>query len=135
MMGTPELEHDPKFRNTVGRVQNAEELIAFLDRIFTGKPRAEWARLFKENGLIYAPVQTVAEVVTDPQTLANDYVVDYEHSEWGRVKVLGFPYRFSATLLKLEKQVPEFGQHTEEVLMEMGLVRDDITQLQREGII
>lgn len=135
VMGIQTLEEDPRFENMPVRGQNAEELVAVLDRIFFSKPRGEWARLFEENDLIYAPVQTIAEVVDDPQVLANDYIIDVDHSAWGQIRAVGFPYRFSATPLALRRQAPELGQHTEEVLMELGYTWDDIAQLKDEEVI
>jgi len=136
VMGISELEQDYRFESMLGRAQNAEELVAILDRIFSGKPRAEWARLLKEEDLIFAPVQTIAEVVDDPQVLANDYIVDFDHSEWGKARTVGFPYRFSATPPPpLAMQAPEFAQHTEEVLLEIGYTWHDIARLKDEEVI
>jgi crotonobetainyl-CoA:carnitine CoA-transferase CaiB-like acyl-CoA transferase len=136
VMDIQTLEKDPRFENMLLRSQNAEELFAILDTIFASKPRAEWARLFEENDLIYAPVQTIAEVVDDPQVLANDYVIDFDHSEWGKARTVGFPYRFSATPPPpLAMQAPEFAQHTEEVLLEIGYTWHDIARLKDEEVI
>lgn len=135
VMGIPELERDPRFKDLAARGRNAPELIAMFDVIFATRPRSEWARLCKDNGLIYAAVQTIPEVVEDPQLAPNDYVLDFDHSEWGRVRVVGFPYRFSATPLALERQAPEYGQHTEEVLLELGYTWDRIQKLREEEVI
>ena len=135
VMGIPELEHDPRFENTLARGQHAEELVAVLDRVFATRPRPEWAKLLADNDLIYALVQTIPEAVDDPQLAANDYVIDFDHSEWGRVRVLGFPYSFSSTPLSLERQAPTYGQHTEEVLLEAGYTWDEIARLKEEEVI
>lgn len=134
-MGIPELESDARFCDMMTRGKNAAELVVILDRVFAGRPRAEWARLLSDHDLIYAPIQTMSEVVSDPQVLANDYAVEFDHSEWGRTRVLGFPYRFSAMPLALTRQAPEFGQHTEEILLEMGYSWDDITVLKDEEVV
>lgn len=136
VMGIPELEQDPRFENMQVRSQNAEELIAILDGIFFSKPRAEWVRLLKEEDLIFAPVQTIAEAVGDPQVLANDYIVDFDHSEWGQTRTVGLPYRFSGTPAPgLAMQAPAFAQHTEEILLEMGYTWEEVARLKEEEVI
>ncbi len=135
VMDIPELEQDARFCDILMRGKNSEELIAILDRIFASRPRAEWSQLFRENDLIYAPIQNISELVSDPQVLANDYTIEFDHSAWGRIRVPGFPYRFSAMPLVLTTQAPEFGQHTEEILLEMDCTWDEITKLKDEEVI
>ena len=138
VMGIPELEHDPKFATIQVRSQNSVELISILDRIFATKPRTEWLRLFEEQGpgqLIYAPVQNVPEVANDPQVLANQYVVDFEHPAFGPIKVTGMPYKFGRTPAELTRAAPELGQHTEEILLESGYTAQDIARLKEEEVL
>jgi len=136
ILGIPELEQDPRFDSMLVRAQNAEELITILDTIFSSKPRAEWIRRFREGDLIFAPVQTIAEVIDDPQVIANDYIVDFDHSEWGKARTVGIPYRFGDTpALALGMQAPEFAQHTEEILLEMGYTWEEIAHLKDEEVI
>lgn len=135
VMGVPELEQDPRFQNILLRSQNASELIAILGRIFATKPRADWGKILKENDLIYAPVQTIPEVTSDPQAIANGYILDFNHSEFGQTRVVGFPYRFSAMPLALGREAPQYNQHTEEVLQELGYNWDDIAKLKQDEIV
>jgi len=134
-IGALELERDPRFENILVRSKHAEELVTILDRIFGTKPSDEWALIFSENDLIYGRVQTIPDLVKDPQLSANDYIVDFDHSKWGRVKVVGFPYRFSASPQELGREAPEFGQNTDEVVMELGYTSEDIARLRAEEII
>ncbi|MFC1944436.1 CoA transferase, partial [Chloroflexota bacterium] len=99
VLGIQDLENDSRFKYLSDRMQNAKELIEILDRVFISKIYAEWSTLLEESGLIYAPVQTISEVINDPQVLANNYLVDFEHSQCGNVKVVGFPFSFSETPL------------------------------------
>jgi len=135
-MGIKHLEKDPRFENSEVRRQNAQELVSILDKIFSAKPLAEWLEHFKHQGkLIYGPILSIPELATDPQVIANEYIIDFDHPVYGMIKVLGFPYKFSKTPASLRAPAPGLGQHTEEVLLEMGYTWDDIVQLKDERVI
>ncbi len=134
-LGMPELENDPRFNSIEARGKNAKELIAIMDKEFATKTRDEWFEIFKKEGLIYTPIQTATEVINDPQSLANNYVVWYDHPVLGRTKMVGFPWDFSKTPASIRREPPEFGQHTEEILLELGYTWEDITKLKDEEII
>jgi len=134
-LGMTELENDPRFNSIEARGENRKELIAIMDKEFNTKTRDEWLEIFKKEGLIYTPIQTPMEVVNDPQALANNYVVWYDHPVLGRTKMVGFPWDFSETPASIRREPPEFGQHTEEILLEFGYTWDDITKLKDEEII
>jgi len=134
-LGVEELEHDPKFNSIEARGENRKELIAIMDERFAQKTRDEWFKIFKKEIVIHAPIQTTTEVVNDPQSLANDYVTWVDHPVWGRIKVIGFPWVFSETPASWRREAPEFGQHTEEILLEMGYTWDDITKLKDADVI
>ncbi len=134
-MGMPELENDPRFNSIEARGENAEELIAIMDAKFATKTREEWFEVFKKEGLIYSPIQTLTEVVDDPQALANNYVAWFDHPVLGRTKMVGFPWDYSQTPASVRREAPELGQHTEEILLEMGYSWDNITELKDEKSI
>ncbi len=134
-LGIPELANDPRFNSIEARGENARELIAIMDKKFATETRDQWFEIFKREGLIYSPIQAPTEVIDDPQVLANDYVTWFDHPVWGRTKVVGFPWDFSQTPASVRREAPELGQHTEEILLEMGYTWDDITQLKNEEVI
>jgi len=134
-LGMPELENDPRFNSIEARGENARELISIMDKKFATKTRDEWFQIFKREGLIHSPVQTLTEVIDDPQAVANNYVTSFEHPVLGRTKMVGFPWDFSQTPASIRREAPELGQHTEEILLEMGYNWDDITQLKTDGVI
>jgi crotonobetainyl-CoA:carnitine CoA-transferase CaiB-like acyl-CoA transferase len=134
-MGMPELEKDSRFDTIEARGGNAEELIAIMDKQFLTKTRDEWFKLFKKEGIIYTPIQSPREVVDDPQALANDYVTWFGHPVLGRTKVVGFPWDFSKTPASVRREAPEFGQHTEEIILELGYSWEDIASLKNEKVI
>lgn len=134
-LGMPELENDPRFNSIEARGENRKELIAIMDKKFATKTRAEWFEIFKKEGIIHTPIQTSTEVVNDPQALANNYVVWFDHPVLGKTKMIGFPWDFSKTPASIRREPPEFGQHTEEILLELGYTWDDITKLKDEKVI
>lgn len=134
-LGITELESAPRFSSIENRGKNAKELIAIMDEKFTSKTRAEWMEILKKEGCIFTPVQSPLEVSNDPQSLANDYFIYADHPVWGRIKVVGFPWDFSETPASWRREAPEFGQHTEEILLELGYTWDDIGKLKAEEVI
>jgi crotonobetainyl-CoA:carnitine CoA-transferase CaiB-like acyl-CoA transferase len=134
-LGLRDLEDDPKFNSIQARSKHARELIAILDAKFATRPRDEWLKVLKEQGCIAAPIQSPLEVSNDPQALANDYFIHADHPVWGRIKMVGFPWDFSETPASWRREAPEFGQHTEEILLEMGYTWDDIARFKEEGAI
>ena len=134
-MGIEELEHDPKFNSIEARHDNGKELVAILDKKFATKTRAEWMEIFKKGNVIYTPVQSASEVFEDPQALTNDYIIPVEHPVWGKIRMLGFPWTFHETPASVKREAPELGQHTEEILLELGYTWDDITDLKSKEVI
>ena len=133
--GIEELQDDPKFNSVEARGQNAKELVAIFDQRFATKTRDEWIKILKEEDCIFTPVQTPLEVSNDPQALANNYFIGVQHPEWGAIKMVGFPWNFSETPAQWQRKAPEFGQHSEEILSEIGYSKDDIAKLKEEDII
>ena len=84
-------------------------------------------------GQRYGRVKTYDEVVTDETNLANGYVVEVDHPEYGAISVVGNPIRLSATPTETAVVAPALGQHTEEVLLEAGFTWEDIEQLRADG--
>ncbi|MEE9324899.1 MAG: CoA transferase, partial [Dehalococcoidia bacterium] len=138
VIGIKELEHDARFAEMDVRLEHAPELIAILEERFASKNRGDWLSLFEKRGcgFAYAAINSVAELVNDPQVLANDYIVEMDHPTMGRIKVPGVPVKFSKTPAEIGMPPPEFGQHVEEVLLEVGGYSwDEIVHLKEEEVI
>jgi crotonobetainyl-CoA:carnitine CoA-transferase CaiB-like acyl-CoA transferase len=131
----PDLEHDPRFDGHAQRITNHDALIAVLDAALATRPLAEWAERFDANGLIWGPAQSMAEVIADPCVLANQYVVAYEHPVAGTVRGPGVPVGLSETPPRPPQGAPEYGQHTEEILLGLGYDWDEITRLKAGTVI
>jgi crotonobetainyl-CoA:carnitine CoA-transferase CaiB-like acyl-CoA transferase len=136
-LGIEHLEKDPRFEIAAKRYENCEELITIMDEIFITKSASEWMKTLKEAGdIVCTPVQTISDLIDDPQVLTNDYIVDGNHEVLGPVKVIGIPIQLSKTPGAVKCEAPELGQHTEEVLIEIGGYSwEEIAELREEEII
>jgi formyl-CoA transferase/CoA:oxalate CoA-transferase len=110
------------------------ELFALIGEALVSRSTAEWCAVLREAGVRHAPVQDHAAVVADPGPWANGYFATV-HDEAGERSVVTPPVRFSDTPAVPGAAVPELGQHTEEVLLELGYSWDEITELIGEGIV
>lgn len=134
-LGIEDLENNPKYNSIKARGENAKELIAKLDKKFADRDRKEWIEILKKEGCIFTPVQTPQEVTNDPQAIANNYFVDFDHDEWGKIKMVGFPWDFSDTPASCRRKAPGYGEHTKEILSELGYSDDEIDSLGDEKVI
>ena len=134
-MGIQDLENDPRFDSIEARGKNATEPVAVLDEKFASATRNEWSEILGKEGCIFTPIQTPTEVSNDPQALANNYFIPVEHPDWGPIKMTGFPWDFSETPASWRRKAPGFGEHNEEILMELGYAKEEITSLKEEGIV
>lgn len=134
LVGHPELIEDPRFIDMSARRTNSAECIATLDGIFARQTLAEWMDLLAGIDAPWAPVQSVPELVEDPQVIANGYVGDV-HLDDGR------SYRLPAVPLQLDEQppplrrAPEHGEDTELLLLDLGFDWDRIAALKDAGVI
>ena len=131
------LINDPKFRDIKAREENSVELISFIDKLFITKTSAEWMKILKKAGdITCCLIQTIADLENDPQVIANNYIIKYNHPALGPIKVLGSPIQFSQTPAEIKGEAPQFGQHTEEILREVGgYTWEEITQLKEEEVV
>ena len=138
VLGIEPLEKDPRFSDEWKRREHCEEFVSILDKIFAEKTRAEWVDIFQKQGkqfIAWERVQTIPDLVHDPQVIANRYLADFDHPVLGKIKIQPFPIGFGKAPVGPRTHAPEFGQHTEEVLLEIGYTWDDITRLQDEEVI
>lgn len=138
VMGLQHLENNPKFRGEAERRKNNLELILILDKIFAEKTLDEWADIFDKEGnkfLAWEKTQTIPEALADPQVIANGYITEIDHPVLGKFKEQPFPMDFSNAGTGPRTPAPEFGQHTEEILLDIGYTWDDIARLTEKEII
>jgi len=134
-IGRGDLEYDPRFDSHDKRCDNSPLVISILDEVIATKTRAEWAEIFDRYELVWAPVATIVEVIRDPQVLENEYVIEFDHPTLGPLKLAAIPFQLSKTPLKPRSPAPELGQHTEEILLELGYTWGDIARFKDERVI
>jgi len=133
--GHENLMEDPRFADDLSRRAHCRELIEIFDEVFASRTRDEWMEILPSHGLMFGPVQQVAEVLSDPQALDNGYVVTYEHPIAGHVTAPGYPAHFSAGYAGVRRPSPALGAHTDEVLRAMGYVDEEIHTLREQGVV
>ncbi len=134
-LNIPEVETSPKFATPDARKENYAEINSIVEDAIATKTRQEWMDIFGGYQFAHAPIFDYTEMAEDPQVLNNDYLVEMDHPTMGRVKTLGFPVKFSETPASIQGPAPEFGQHTEEVLLEAGYSWEDIATLREQGAL
>jgi crotonobetainyl-CoA:carnitine CoA-transferase CaiB-like acyl-CoA transferase len=134
-IGREDLMEDERFKNIEVRRINAPALVEELDKIFAAKPMADWAEAFAANDVWWAPVNSINEVVKDPMVHAAGAFVDVPGPDGTSQQMVATPADFSGTPWKPQGLPPELGQHTEEVLLELGYEWDAIIGLQERGAI
>jgi crotonobetainyl-CoA:carnitine CoA-transferase CaiB-like acyl-CoA transferase len=130
-----DLEHDPRFNTLNARALNCEELIRIIDEIFATKTMAEWDKRLREHHCMYSRVQTPLEVTTDPQALANGFFAEIDNPNGGKMTLVTTPVRFFQDPASVRTPAPEVGQHTEEILLDMGYTWDDIARFKEQKSI
>lgn len=131
-LGRPDLIEDPRFSSTAARYENRRECIALLRDLFRGATLGEWRERLKTLKGVWAPVQTPLEVHDDPQALANGYLQTVRAPSGASLAVPTNPVQFDKTPPTL-KAAPGHGEHTDEVLLELGLSYDEILAHKAEG--
>ena len=133
-IGAPQLLNDPRFVDIPARQVNAEALVAELDRIFATKTLEDWGSIFDRENVWFARVNNTAEVVEDPLVHAAGAFVDVEAADGAHAQV-ATPADFYGTPVETRSWAPELGQHTEEILLELGYDWDGIIALKESGAI
>ena len=125
----PELDADDRFSSNALRSHNLQALIEILNSHMVKDTTANWLARMEAAQLPAGPLNDILQMHADPQALARDMIVEVEHPVAGRVKTIGHPVKFSRTPGKVVGAAPVLGQHTREILSEMGYDRTQIDVL------
>ncbi|MEX2629110.1 MAG: CaiB/BaiF CoA-transferase family protein [Tistlia sp.] len=135
--GAPELASDLRFLTNSLRVANREAIYEILPKLTVTKTLDQWIDGLAALGVPSGPVNTLDRVFADPQVLHRGMKVEvpYPGSETGSVSLIGNPIRFSETPVGYDRPPPHVGQHSDEVLAELGLDAAEIARLRDQGVV
>jgi len=131
-----ELADDPRFVSNSARVENRKILIPLLEQSLRKRTSTEWIALLEGAAVPCGPINTLADVFSDPQVRARKMRIELEHQKAGKVPLVGSPMKFSKTPLEYRQAPPTLGEHNKEILAELlGLSEQEHLKLAAEGII
>ena len=134
-LGRTELAKDSRFAAGKARQANRKALIDEIERTTFTETRAFWLERCDKEGVPAGPINNYAEALADPHTLARKMVVDLVHPGAGPIKALGVPVKLSETPGAVDRAAPLLGQHTEELLIELGYSEAERRALEAKGIV
>ena len=134
-LGLEQLTNDERFLTVAERVKNLAELARLIEEKLAEKTNKEWEALLDEAGVANGPILHIDEVFQDPQVLHQEMLLEMDHPRAGKIKTLGFPVKLSQTPAQLKGPPPYLGQHTEEVLQELGYSPREVEIMRKEGVI
>ena len=129
LLGHPEWVADPDYANATLRVRNRAALAERIETITAEHTRQHWLARLDAAGIPCGPINTYAEAFADPQIRAREMVVEIEHPTLGRVQTPGSPIKMSETPPVVARPAPLLGEHTREVLREVGYSDEEISIL------
>src|SRR3954470_2241778 len=135
VFGLPELKDDPRFAKNHLRHQNRRELIPILEEVSARRPAGHWVQALERAGVPCGLLQTYDQVFNDPHLNARGFFPDAPHTKLGRVKQIGSPMRMSATPPRMERAGPLLGEHTAEILSQIGYSKDEIGALETARVV
>lgn len=129
------VERDDLSKEQYSPGKRAEEVVAEVEIIFAEHTREEWIELLKDVDCCCEPVNNFDETFSHPQVLHRNMVAEMEHPVEGKIRVLNFPGKLSETPAEMKLPPPSLGQHTEEIFEELGMTKEKIAELAKEGIV
>ena len=134
-IGRDDLASDPRFARPRDRMENLGALVSTLEETFARETTGHWLTALEAAGVPAGPIYTLDEVYADPQVRARDMVVETEHPTAGRVRNIGIPVKLSETPGAFRRPAPALGEHTDEVLRELGVSDERISKLRASGAV
>ncbi len=138
LLATLDLAHlldQPAFATNDARMQHREQLRPLINAKIGTDTVESWIERLNAAGVPCGRVMTLADVFADPQVQDQEMVLDIEHPGHGPVRMTGFPVKLSATPAKIQRPAPALGEHTDEVLADLGYDAETIAALKGRGVL
>jgi formyl-CoA transferase len=133
--GLNAIVDDQKFKTNADRVAHRKETLGHVQAALTRNSVAHWNEVLTGVGVPCAPINSIAQLLEHPHTRISDIIVEYEHQTAGRLKGVGHPVLINGAERQAGLPPPLLGQHTEDILGEMGLSSETISELRRARVI
>ena len=135
VFGKEEWIQDERFKSNPLRTKHVEDLVLLITEVTRTKTTKEWQDLLDKAGVPNGPINSIDNVLKDPQVLAREMIVEVDHPVAGHLKMAGVPIKMSETQGSIRKAAPLLGQHTEEILKDLlDLSAKEIDSLKKEEI-
>lgn len=134
-IGAPELKTDPLYATQAARVANRARINAIVGGKLAAQTTAHWVEALNRAGVPCGPVLGIEGVFQDPQILAQEMVMDVEQPGHGLIRMLGFPMKLSGTPCRVRRPAPALGEHSGEILAELGYTTAEIEAWRQSGAI
>jgi formyl-CoA transferase len=131
----PDLFEHPDFNSAENRARNRAALNAELNKGFAKKKSAEWIEILNKAGVPCGPIYRMDQVFADPQVKHMQVRAEVTHPRLGKLGLINQPVKLSRTPAKLAAASPERGEHTQEVLLEIGFSKTEVDSFKSKGIV
>ena len=134
ILGAPEWITDPRFHDKPSRSVNRDALNADINQRLAAQDRAYWIKQFNEGGVACGVINDMREVLEEPQVKHLGMIKDVVSRWQGPQKLVGQPVQLERTPSTIARAAPKRGEHSEEILLELGLTRDDLARMKAAGV-
>ncbi|MGH6969354.1 MAG: CaiB/BaiF CoA transferase family protein [Stellaceae bacterium] len=134
-LGKPELKFNPDYATAAARRKHRDQLNAIIAALTPAKSSAEWVDLLTKAGVPSGPINKMNEVFADPQVKHLKVARQVKHARLGEIELVGQAVSLSRTPWALRRATPERGEHTDDVLRELGYAETDIAKLRQDGVV
>ncbi len=131
LLELPELGRDPRFATNADRLRHREALIPLLTERLRQRPAAEWLAQLEAAGIPNGVINTAEDALNNEQLIARGMIIEFEHPAAGHIRTLGNPMKLSHSPITYRRPAPVLGQHTSEILAELGYEREEIERLRQ----
>jgi crotonobetainyl-CoA:carnitine CoA-transferase CaiB-like acyl-CoA transferase len=130
-----EMMNDPRFADHASRAGHIEEIYDLLEEILKTRSTAEWTTLLEKADIPVAPMNAIDDLLTDPHLTSSAFFVEEQHPTEGATYSMRTPTDWSDSKPEVPTPAPRLGEHSVEVLGELGYSRDEIAEMERSGVI